>query len=600
MKLPSINQILQGALRTFFRFPLVLCSALAGTIAALILMDYEGPEGPTVLFNILFAAILGIPFLLGLTLVAEKRTWGRARSLGMQLAGVVLLVGYAFTVPSTLSSGPSFHLQRLLVLSLAMHLFVSVGPFLGSGAHNGFWQYNKTLFFRILGAALYSHILYLGLCLALAALDQLFDINIPGKRYGELWIITFGVLNTWLFLAGIPEDLKSFEKMNDYPKGLKILVQYVLAPLAVVYLVIIYAYIAKIALSWEWSEGWISKLILGFSTTGIFSLLLLSPLRGETGWVKAAYRWFPIAMIPLVIVFPLAVWRRIAEFGITEARYIAAVLALWLIFMVLYSLLTGIKSIKVVPISLGILSLALCFGPWGMFHASEQSQIARLQNLLVRDSILVDGTIQKALAPVRYEGSKQISSILDYLHQNHGFEGIQAWFHESLRNDSTRTSPGWKDPLTVADMLGIEYVRVWPGGGGNLVTFNMNADVSIDVKGFDRMIRLQYIERRGVKKEITGEGTIFELNANLDTLTIRSKGEGSVLRSLSIDLSPLAVHLLGDYANENIGNVPVEKMTASGAAEGIRAKVFLRTIQVRRRGEAIEINSLSVDIAYSK
>ncbi len=138
MKHPSFKQILYGALHTFSRFPLVLCCAVAGTASALILDDYEGPERATVLYNVLFASILGIPFLLGLTLVAEKNTWRRARSLGAQLAGIILLIGYAFTVPSTLDSGPSFHVQRLLVLSLAMHLFVSVGPFLGSGEYNDF------------------------------------------------------------------------------------------------------------------------------------------------------------------------------------------------------------------------------------------------------------------------------------------------------------------------------------------------------------------------------------------------------------------------------------------------------------------------------
>jgi len=220
MKLPSVNQIVQGALRTFSRFPFVLCSSLAGTLAALILADYEGPESPTILFKILFGSILGIPLLLGLTLVAEKRVWGRTRSFGAQAIGIVLLIGYAFTVPQTLSFGPIFHIQRLLALSVAMHLFVSVGPFLNSGEENGFWHYNKTLLFRILGALLYSHILYLGLCLALAAVDQLLGMDIPIKRYWELWIITIGVLNTWLFLAGIPENLKSLEEVTEYPRSL--------------------------------------------------------------------------------------------------------------------------------------------------------------------------------------------------------------------------------------------------------------------------------------------------------------------------------------------------------------------------------------------
>jgi hypothetical protein len=317
-------------------------------------------------------------------------------------------------------------------------------------------------------------------------------------------------------------------------------------------------------------------------------------------WIRPLFRWFYILMIPLVIMFPLALSRRIGEYGMTEARYIALILAGWLVFVVAYFLLSKGKSIKVIPASLALLGVAISFGPFGMFQISEQSQTARLEALLVRDSILVDGTIRKASAPVRHEESKQISSILDYLHDNYGFERIQPWFDVSLRTDSTVTTMKWHDPLTIADMMGVEYVRVWSGGGGNISTFTMNADVPIDVKGFDRMMGLQYVSRGRFKKEIAEEGTVFEFNANLDTLTIKSRSEGNTWRSLSIDIAPLAASLLKDYASANIGNVPVEKMTANGSMEGIRAKVFLRSIQIQRLGETIQINGISVDIAYSK
>jgi hypothetical protein len=41
-------------------------------------------------------------------------------------------------------------------------------------------------------------------------------------------------------------------------------------------------------------------------------------------------------------------------------------------------------------------------------------------------------------------------------------------------------------------------------------------------------------------------------------------------------------------------------MTMSGVADGFNAKVFLRSRQVRRRGETIEVNCISMDVAYSK
>ncbi len=104
-------------------------------------------------------------------------------------------------------------------------------------------------------------------------------MNIPGKRYVELWILINGMFMTLFFLAGIPPDLDSLDASTDYPKSIRIFAQHILFPLVIVYLVILYAYLAKILIVWDWPQGWVSKLILGFSATGILSLLLLHPIR---------------------------------------------------------------------------------------------------------------------------------------------------------------------------------------------------------------------------------------------------------------------------------------------------------------------------------
>ncbi|MBN2089935.1 DUF4153 domain-containing protein, partial [candidate division KSB1 bacterium] len=250
MKLPSIHQILAGAGQSFARFPLVLISAICGTAVVILLIDYEGPAEASFLFQVLFAAILGIPLLLGLALVAEKRKWSRWPSLGLQLAGIVLLLLYALTVPPHLPNAPAFHTIRLFILILGLIFFVSVAPFLGRNELNGFWQYNKTLCFRLLGSLIYTVVLFAGLAFALAALDNLFGIDVPGKRYGELAVLLFGVFNIWVFLAGIPRDLDAMEQETDYPKSLRIFAQYILLPLVVVYWLILYAYLAKILIEW--------------------------------------------------------------------------------------------------------------------------------------------------------------------------------------------------------------------------------------------------------------------------------------------------------------------------------------------------------------
>jgi len=172
-------------------------------------------------------------------LFTEKKKWGNGRAIGLQIIGIVLLVGYACSVPSDLGNAPAIHILRMLLIAVALHLFVAFAPFTGSGEINGFWHYNKLLLLRLITTAVYTVVLYAGLALALAALDNLFGMSVPGKRYAELWIIILGLFNTWSFLAGIPENLSPLEESTDYPKGIKIFAQYILFPLVIIYLVIL-------------------------------------------------------------------------------------------------------------------------------------------------------------------------------------------------------------------------------------------------------------------------------------------------------------------------------------------------------------------------
>ena len=73
-------------------------------------------------------------------------------------------------------------------------------------------------------------VLFVGLAVALAALDNLFGLDVPAETYVRCWIALWFVVNTWVFLGGVPDDLPSLQHQTDYPTGLKVFAQYVLVP----------------------------------------------------------------------------------------------------------------------------------------------------------------------------------------------------------------------------------------------------------------------------------------------------------------------------------------------------------------------------------
>jgi hypothetical protein len=600
MKLLSFREISLDTLRTLRRFPFIVATSLLGVISALILIDYEGPPGTSILFNIVYAAIPGILLLLALTLTAEKRRWNTRVTLGTQLAGIIALSAYASTLPSLLIDTPAADLVRLMTVTIAMTFLTAYAPFAMEGSINGFWHYNKVLVFRVLLAFLYSTVLYIGLILALLAINNLFSIDIQPKRYGELAVFIYGFINTMIFLRGIPEDLESLDGITEYPKGLKIFVQYILLPLSTVYLIIIYAYAAKILFMWDWPQGWISRMILGYSVTGFLSLLFLYPVhtKEENGWMRTVFRSFFISMIPLLVLFPLALFRRISQYGMTENRYVAVMIAVWMSLIIIYFIFSRKKNIKLIPLTMFILSLLMIAGPWNMFAVSEQSQCRRLEGILTQAGILTGGKIHATVTPVSAEEKKNISSIVTYLHDLHGYGTIRPWFTEDLHqtdNGMIKDLP----PDRVVKKFGIEYVNIWQGVMSNTMMIIVEQDALLDIEGYQSFIRAQFIDENTKEHTYPGMNFSYRVSRGLDSLMMFS---GSVQHAdtVLIDLHAFAVRMRQEFGDSHLGSIPQEKMTLTGNGKNVKIKLFFKSLQTHSTDGKIRVTSCAFDIAYSK
>lgn len=601
MKLPSVTQIALAARSSFSRFPVVILNALAGTMAVLILIDYEGPPGPTFLVQVFFASILGIPLLTGLVLLAEKMKWRRAVALGAQVAGLVLLAAYGTRVPQELTDIPMIHVIRLLILSVALHLFVAVAPFVNRGEVEEFWNYNKTLFLRLLTGALYTCVLWIGLAIAMAALDNLFGVNIPDKRYGELWMILMCLFNTWFVLAGIPEHGPKQGDLSVYPKGLKIFTQYILFPLVLVYLVILYAYTAKIVVSWDWPQGWVSKLILGFAGTGIFSLLMVYPISGrsENVWIRNASRWFYLALVPLLVMLFLAVWRRVSEYGYTEGRYLAIALGAWLCVVVVYFLVSKAKSIKFIPASLCIAAFAVSFGPWGVAAVSEGSQVARLEQLLSKNAILVDGRVRAAKEAISFEDRKQISSVVFYLDVFHGLGSVQPWFSENLLADSAASAWRYKDATAVTKLMGMEYTGAWQFGSSSTMFLSPDIEHAVEIGGYEHLVRMRVMGPNVLVKEVKRDDFGYRMVKDMEGLVFWTARNGVPLDSMHIDFGPMLSRLLSDSTAGSVDNIAPERMTIALEGQKLRVKMFFVQLEIQREGEGAKVRSFNANLFFT-
>jgi len=600
-KLPSLTNLLKESGATLKRFPLVIIAAVAATFIAMYLIHtaYSDRKEVEYLWKVIMCCYLGLNLFLAAELFSESKEL-IAKRLLLQLFALGLIICYYFILPDFKDFGVR-EIARYILYALGLHLLVSFAPFINTGNINGFWQYNKTLFLRFLTSALYCGVLFIGLALALLAIDNLFKVDLNDDLYADLWWFLAGVFNTWFFLAGIPKQFPALNTTIHYPKGLKIFTQFVLLPLVTIYLLILYAYGAKITIAMELPKGWVSYLVIYFSIAGILSLLLIWPIRESegNGWIKIFSRWFYTALYPLIILLALAIYERVSQYGITENRYFVLLIAAWLVGIATYFLISKTKNIKLIPISLCFTAFLSSFGPWGVFSISEKSQVGRLKKILLEEKILINGKIKKAEPELKGEPAEKITAIIDYLDNVHGFYSIQPWFTQNLDSlyKMKDTTSYYRNPHkeTILDLMGVH--ESYANDRYNESYFYISpksSQTAFDINGFD------YYSDYEKDYSTDNEWVVF----GKDSILIKMNGKKLTLLQNNTEIKNIDlgsyVNSLKQYSNSGSSNnyyVPNNKLILSIETDSLHIKFhFTRINGSFDDDKKIDVNSLDAGI----
>jgi hypothetical protein len=244
-----------------------------------------------------------------------------------------------------------------------------------------------------------------------------------------------------------------------------------------------------------------------------------------------------------------------------------------------------------------ILALLFSFGPWSAFSISEKSQVDRLHDLLTNNNILVENRIQKAPENVSQNDVRQISSIINYLHNIHGYDRIQPWFQESIKDASGETL-NRKDPALVTKMMGIEYVNIQYSTPGDEIFFRSNQEGLIDVQGYDRLIRRQYFDIDQDYEIVPNQEIHYRVNSTLDKITFTIMANGATSDSLHIDFQSWFTQLFADYGNLSVNNIPPEKMMVKAENQNLRIKIYFRYIRLNWDESLVKPLGYQADILY--
>jgi hypothetical protein len=598
MKLPSVDALVRAARSSLQRFPSVMFAAALAGFAGVMAVDSPNEE---FWFKLMGTASLAIPLFLAVDLYVERKSLGFVPRLIGWLVGASILAAY---MVAWYDWSDPLATARWMQSALAFHLMVAFAAYISVDELRGFWRFNWLLLLRAILAALYAHVLYAGIAIALLALDNLFGLDVEGYTYARLYVGIVFVFATWVFLSGVPKKFAELSERTDYPAGLKVFAQYMLLPIVVAYLVILTLYLAKVLITQEWPSGWIGWLVSSVATVGIFTLLLVFPIaeRAENRWMRNYARGFYIALLPSIAMLWLAIWKRIDQYGVTEARYFLAVLSIWLAGIAVYYAVTRSRNIKLIPMTLCIAAVITFEGPWGAFGWSHRSQVNRLAGILERNAILQDGAIAPATGSIEFEDRREISAVLHYLVSTHGTGRIADWFGETLAVVDTIGDGIQPSPLAEADqradliagLLGVEYVGQWeaarPGSFGYRVRWENEA---IPIAGYDRAWRGDDLHEDSA---VVGDDMVVRYDSAAFAVFLTAGGE--ILAEL-----PLQAILDSADAPRAIpgvrSGVPPHIMRYEIDNSEIRLAAYLARIGGERSEDGIRLWDLTVELYYS-
>lgn len=574
MRFPSVLTLAHRAREVFLRFPWTMAAAGVAAFATVAATTKSGDAeqwGP-----IAMVAALALPLTIALTLLAEERGWSSGKTAGLNAAGVSLLVLFYLMWP-----GPErkHELIRYFQLSAGLHLLVAFLPFLGQRESGAFWQYNRRLLLSFLRAELFSLVLYVGLMIALGALDKLFGVDVPSELYFRLGIVILYVVNTWIFLAEVPRGLAGLAGDTSYPKVLKVFAQYILTPLVFTYLIILLAYLVKIVGSGEWPSGWIGWLVTSVAATGLLGFLLVHPLRdyaGE-GWIRTYARWVFIGLIPSAVMLLVAFWKRVLPYGLTEPRLLGLLLGFWLLAIAVNYTLRRDAGIRRIPVTLAALMLITLYGPLSVTTLSLRSQSRRLAQLVAgpREG---EKTDREASAALRF--------LLD--HGNQGAVavafpgGLPALDWDSIPQSRERRNQAATRILAGVHLTYVsEYSRgSWTGepvqlyARGNTATPAAGYEWVMDISSWDNSPRQAGADSVRVWYDTTF--SVAHVVVGLD--------------SLAFDLGRLAGTLTEKSALVR-NDLPFEALRSEAVTKGRRGALVLQTLSGRRTGDSVRVDN---------
>ena len=514
-------------------------------------------------FQLAVACVLLIAGAWTGTLLHRMGAWSmRARWIAT-LVGAAAAVAYEWLVPSLELAAEAWRAALLVSASVLWVLAIPAlaGP--RDTAVDRVRGVNGRLLLRVIGALLYTGALFAGLALALAAIDNLFELDLEGFVYAHVFGWLFLVLAPWIVAGGLPDYVRPDTVRSDVANLVQRMTGFLVPPLLALYYLILYAYTVRIAVTGEIPKNLVSPMVLAAGGLAALALYLFEP-RPDNGTGSRFLRFAPILFLPLAGLGIWTITLRVDQYGWTEFRLIRLLL---LVVLGLFALGAAIQLLRrrrfalhIAPMTLAVAILVAAVGPWSVLGTAKRSQQTRLSAALLAANVSETETrVPLARRTIPGDVYDQLRNTARYLAQHFGADALPPVLAARI------TDRG--DVFDLPDRIGLQRAHE-PADGDRPLNGQLAGNAAITVGGVT-VHRLVVGPSRGPQGG-------SEIVAVVDSTTIRIQVAGETLTAdISALLTALDTGPGGRFVEFTAEQAQFDVTNASGQRRGTMIVLIL-------------------------
>lgn len=270
----------------------------------------------------------------------------------------------------------------------------------------------------------------IGLSLLLKSLNSLFLLDIQYTLYLDLSTVCFTLIAPLLLMASLPQGASKFSEsnwlQNRFGNGV---IHYLLIPLHLAYTITLYVYTAKIIITWELPNGWVSWLVSVLMLLTVTITFLLYPIHHEKEvkrFDQFIVRYLPVIVLPLLVLMSVGIYRRFSDYGVTIYRLYLLIFNVWCYVVCLGLIVCRSRRVIWIINSFLIVWALISIFPYNIASYTRNKLTNEVKHLTAQQPDIKlpmnSVTYDKLLQELSYIDAKKTDGKLSYLRTTYGMK----------------------------------------------------------------------------------------------------------------------------------------------------------------------------------